>query len=145
VGIHEGFQTFTGRELTNIPMALPIYLAFDLQKHSRDFLSSPLKQTLVNTINGDGNVGCIRTGEVRPALTDMISTIVVPPTKIWAGAMIIIAINIFVVLVVTHVCTQIKHGVNHVVVNVFNTSHERIDIFLVFIIHDEALYSAGDR
>jgi hypothetical protein len=73
VGIHEGFQTFTRRDLTNIPVALPIYLAFDLQKHSRDFLSSPLEQTLVNTINGDGNVGCIRTGEVRPALADMIS------------------------------------------------------------------------
>jgi hypothetical protein len=80
---------------------------------------------------------------VSPASTDMTLNIV-PPTKIRSRVVIIMAFNIFVV-VVTHVRTEIKPGINHVVIEIFNTSHERINVFFPFIVHGAAAMYSGDK
>jgi hypothetical protein len=124
-------------------MVLPCYFLLHLQKHNTNFLPKPVRQTLVGTsINGDGNFWLVGTFEKCP-VSSTYSLGIVSPTQQHSEFIIIIPFNIIFLVVTTHIWTQLKQGLNHAVIGIFNTSNERIRIFSLFIIYDDDLAASS--
>ncbi len=130
------FKQSPGDKSPNIAIAPDTNFPFQLQKHRRNFLTSPVKQTIVDAINGNENFfWLLGSSKICPLVTCRILAIV-PPTMLWIG-IIIITFIIIVVIVdsTTDVCTQVEQALHHTVVNIVNPSNEvLINTAIVIII-----------